>query len=168
MLGQNPAERNPGSVFQKEKHSQKRLQFKKDAVWSEYLKHPTQTEGWPGRWWNHHHWRYSKNVWMWYCGMWHSGEILPVGGELNWMTLEASSNLGDLWFHDSKADLLPLDWHSKKQKWGQRKCRILLPFFFFFFLYLSFALSHNDERMLQTIPGLSEFTEAIYFSGLFV
>jgi len=55
--------------------------------------------GCPGRWWSHHPWRCSRNVQMLYWGF--SGEILMVGGWLDWVILEAFSNLGDsmiLWF----------------------------------------------------------------------
>jgi len=38
--------------------------------------------GCPGRWWSHHPWRCSKNVYMWHFGTWfsrHGGDGLTVG-----------------------------------------------------------------------------------------
>ena len=39
----------------------------------------------PGKWWSHHPWRCSKNVYMWYFGIWFSrhggvGLMVRLGG----------------------------------------------------------------------------------------
>ena len=61
--------------------------------------------GCPGRWFlSHHPWRCSRNILMLYWVKWFSGEILVVGGWLDWVILEVFSNIDDamiLWFRYS-------------------------------------------------------------------
>jgi len=54
--------------------------------------------GCPGRWWSHHPWRCSRNLYRLYLWTWFSGEILLVNGWLDRRSCRSFPTLLILWF----------------------------------------------------------------------
>lgn len=57
-----------------------------DGILREWL---SIEESCSGRWWNHHFWKSSRDIWMYHLGIWCRGDL---GLMVDWM---ACSNLDD-------------------------------------------------------------------------
>ena len=90
-------------------------------------------------------WRHTRNIEMWYWGTRFSGEILVVGGWLDWMILEAFSNLGDFMMYF---------FQKFRERWTPRMASLpmQLTWVFFkrghrqrFYIYITLQQLHRDK-----------------------